>query len=535
MKKVLALGLLFPKKTDLQLLVETTSTEIFEGNNKEFYKHGLYSPLIYGVIGSDERYQQFSYKHLGLKIIHPRIYKHLLTLNRDFEKIIKGKKFVLFNPKTKVFEESDIESGYTGYSYFIKHVMEVALVKNDSDSRNEKINYIDKYRKTGSMFIEYLYILPAGLREYILSSSGRDEEDEVNILYRNVIRFSNMVINSNVDADSVDLIDPTITRLQVAVVEVYDYIIDLMDGKKKRIRGSWLDRTIDGGTRNVLSSIPIVIDDLDDTSRHVGFNDTVFGLYQIIMSTNRIMIYHLQKSILESILDSEARTIKVFDTKTLKQKIVPIKRNEFDLWGSIDGITDVMSKLLNDDNKNRPIIISGGYLGLVEVNGEERNVYINTPPDGKELTPITYGELFTIIVYMVIPNIRNTVTRYPAITEGGTYLSNIKLFTTIDSDKGEVTIVSDIQEIKISIPWYPRPGLSWINTVGPHYTKLEELNADFDGDKGNMQIITSEEAVQNVDELFDDLSMYIKPDGTPTNNISDSISELVVATLTKRN
>ena len=54
-----------------------------------------------------------------------------------------------------------------------------------------------------------------------------------------------------------------------------------------------------------------------------------------------------------------------------------------------------------------------------------------------------------------------------------------------------------------------------------------------DGDKGNLMPFYSEEAVEVMYKKFNDISHYIKPDGTIAYPIADDIFNMVVNTITK--
>ena len=476
----LNLGLLFPTNDDVRVLLETTSTDIFDGTSKAFAQDGLYSTRIYDVIGSPARYSLFSYKHLGVPILHPKLYIDIISLSGMFEKIVTSKMFVIYNEKTKEFEESDVDTGFTGYSYFMKYVMDMKLPTTDSEARAEKIKTIEVFRSKGTIFIDNIYILPAGMREYKINEDGRDEEDEINDFYKSIIRLSNMLINSNVSKEDRDILDPTIVKLQNTIVDLYEYIINLMNGKHKRIRGSWLTRDVDSGTRNILSSIPTQITDLDDKDSFVGFNDTIVGVYQYIMMYAEMMRFHLLNKVLYSIFDVESGRATLFDMKTYKSKQVTLKRKEFELWTTVDGINNIMFKMANDKVLNSDIVVNGNYLLLKEDVIGETYIRFNSEDivDIGNITPLTYGELFMIITTFLKGKVGATLTRYPITRQGSNFLTIPVIYSTSKPIKTVVHLPSLSGDIAIPMSRFPTPNGVWVNTIGVSYTRIYGLNAD---------------------------------------------------------
>lgn len=537
MKKTIGLNidLLFPTANDLKFIGEITSTLTTDNVTKKLHDEGLYSQIIFGGIGSEERNKTFGYINLHTEILHPLLYNHFCSLSAFYKGILEGKIFAKWDDKEKNFIKSDSEEGDTGYSYFVKYINKLIIPQTGSRKREIKINVINKYKD--NPFIKNLLVLPAGLREYQEDESGRPMEDEINDMYRSVINLSSVFKNLLLDKDEMYTMDMTRLRLQVAVNKIHDYFITLNNGKSGFIQHRFTKRSIDYGTANVITSIPISIDNLENDESAVDINDTQVGLFQYAKAISPIARANINNNFLSNVFTSTSNMSLLVNTKTLKTESVEVESKVRDKWISTDGLDNILSKLIDDDVKNSNVIVGSHYLALVYDDGKTIRYVKHTDEipesmDKKKLRPITYGELVYLSVYESIDKYPALVTRYPVTGQGSIYPSNVKVkTTTISRDVIFYPNIAD-EENNFKIFNYPLIRKEWVNSLSPHYTKLVRLGADFDGDKCSFTVLYTD-ASKELRELMNSPEFYVSPTGKPVSSLDDDVVSNVLKTITR--
>ncbi len=522
------LTLISPKASDVKNLGQIKSLNSLDITGNNFQSDGLYSVEIFTVSGSDTRNKIFGFIDIKLDIIHPKIFDALTSLSSTYMKIMEGKLIVKFDSKEKDFIID--EDGQTGYQFFLEHIDKIKFKRNNSKKRDSKIDMIYKFLKENKITYNKLLVMPAGLRDYEVTKDGRISEDEINDLYRTVLRDIDLVGSIDISKDELQMIDPIRIKLQKDIISVYDYIKNLIDGKHKFIRGSWTKRGIDYGTRNIFSGIPIKVRDLDDTADVTKPYETIVGVLQASKAFLPLVYFNTKKYFLNDIISIAGTNANLVDIKTLKQKTIELEKSEFEKWSTQDGIDSILNRAIDDEIKNSPIIISGYFLKLIYDDGKEIKLIddldLESDLDLKFVRPITYGEFMFITVYNVIKKYPATIARHPVIEEGSTYYTFLKVYSTVTSRT--INFIND-DDIFYN---YPILGKSWINTIGLHYSRLGGLGADHDGDTGPLigylTIDAAEEALRKINEV----SFYRSVTGRPTMELVDSIVDKTIKTMT---
>ncbi len=534
--KLINLNLIFPNKDYVRYLRPVTNIQIFEENGKAVHPEGLYSNLIFGPYGSEDRMSRFGYIDLKVDTVHPLIYNTIISLSSFYKGIINGTTYAIFDEKTKKFIESDISLGYTGYHFFFSHIFDLEFDRTDSKKRDKKIELIEKYKKKGLIFNNKLLVLPAGLRDYTIDKNERVVEDDLNDLYRAVINLSKFL--NNINTEDMQSLDHIRLRLQTSISLIYDYLMTLIDGKKKFIQEHWTSRAIDFGTRNVASGIPLTITDLEDNN-NPDINETRCGLFQYIKAIEPITKYEINRTFISNVFTEGNDSALVVDSETLTSKHIEIIPKFRDMWLTNDGLDSIMNKMIDDEIKNSPIMIGNEYFGLVSDTGDtvtyfSNSMYIPDDVDRKTLRPITYGEMFYVSIYKNISKYPALVTRFPVIGQGSIYATNIRIDTTPKKRKVKFTFITPLGEEEIEIDNYPIIGNVWINALNVHYSRMDGLGLDFDGDKLSLTVLFSDDASEEIKDLMNSVSYYVTAEGLPTHNFSDAPTNYVMLTMTTR-
>lgn len=463
-------------------LRQVTSLAIFESGTKNFEDNGLFSTSIFGQVGSEARNQTFAYIDLRLNIMHPLIYKQLISIKQLYGDIIIGKKYGKYDGIAGDIVEASSLDGERGLDFILKHIDKIDLKDNGSDERYFKIQLIRDYNK--SALLSKWLVLPAGLRDYTVDESGKPSEDEVNSLYRSLIANVNTIRDLNLTEDDKDVILPIKNTIQKTVLAIYDYYLTLLDGKSKFINSKWTKRAITYGTRNVITSMPIDIADIDDPT-NIDFNDTLVGLYQYISSISPIARHYVSSVFISRIFSPESDMANLVDKDLLKTVYTNVDTSKRDKWLTTDGIMGIMSKLAQEENRTQPISVDDKhYLLLIYDDGYNIKPIFNTDSDitddmlPKFIRPITYVELFYLAICRVKDKYPAFVTRYPTASLGGIYPTKLYVKTTV---KGR-TIKLSMYGVETVITEYPMLKEKFYNSLSPHPTKIAGLAGDFDGD-----------------------------------------------------
>jgi len=456
--------------TKLNILVSSTS---------DFEPEGLFSTEIFGAVGTEERNSTFAYINLNTKVLHPLIYHHVTTLKSLYKDIMEGKKYAVFNKKTKDFELSTITEGRTGYTFFMEHIEELKPEERKSVQRDFKLKMFYKYRDKVNLLDSFL-VLPAGLRDYSVDAKGNPTESDVNDLYRKLLSVTMTLTNTNMKTNDPSL-DGIRIKIQNTVLEIYDYYMDLLNGKNSFIEGKWAKRGVVNGTRNVITPTIPNITDLDSDD-NIDFNNTVVGIYQYVRAIAPIAMNKILTIFISNIMHPESSTAMLINKKSLKTEVVEIPVKTRQEWLSTEGLDGIINKLAQEDLRTEPIIIHDHYAFLVYDTGKEIEVYANTASipediDTSKLRPLTYAEMLYISILGVKDKYPALLTRYPVANLGGIYPTKPYVKTTVKSRKVKVKI----NGAEITANEYPILGSKFVNSISPNNTHIGRLGADYDG------------------------------------------------------
>lgn len=475
-KHLLNFDIITPNKNVVELIGQVSKLNIFEfSGSQEFEPEGLFSTKIFGPIGSNTRNETFGYIDLGVKILHPMVYENLLGMGSLYSSIILGKTKAIFRDND--FVES--EEGRTGIYFFMQHIEKLNLEYNDSDQRKNKVDIIKKYGNKNCM-TNYILMLPAGLRDYTIKENGTPSEDDINNMYRTLISISNTVKNINVSLDDEmsDLYNSIIIGLHENFLKIYNYIKDILDGKTGLIQSKWTKRSVKYGTRNVITPSTNLVKDLR-SSNFIKPSDTVIGLHQYVAAISPIFKRGLV-NIVSEVFDSEASKAYLYDSKTLKPILRDLSPKDKKDWVSYEGIENLMDKFGQDDYKYLPVKINGYYLGLVRDDGKNVTLYFNEEVElDKNVRPITYLELFYLVVYDDRNKYPGMITRFPVDSMRSSYLTTFYLKTTVEDRE----VKYKHGHIEKTVYNYPIMDQKPFNSLSPHFTRIEGLGADHDGDE----------------------------------------------------
>ncbi len=521
----LNIQLINPDKSRLAGLLPVQSMDIFdtEGN---YHPQGLYSTEIFGRPGEKSRTTKHGYIDMRTEVLHPKIYLELTRLKNLYAGIMSGKSYAIWNPKEKDFEKSDILEGRTGYSFFMEHFHEINFYTNESLKREQRLIFIKKYRNTA--LYRYLIVLPVGLRDITEEDDGRVIEDDIADLYRRIMRVANTIaVRSNNPNDP--SLDTARWSLQNTFNEIYDYIFNIIEGKKGFILGKWCTRVIHGGTRNVITAMDPSPEFLGD-DKAIDIHDTIVGLHQLMKGCIPLVIYHLRNGFFGKTLTQFPGNLTLVNRDTLEIELVTPSEKTKEKWSTADGLEDLINNFEDTGVRWNPVTIDGRYLALIYQDDKHFRIFqdIKELPEGFDrvkVRAVTWTEMYYYSIFKTSKKLIAYVTRYPVITTGGIYPCHPYLRTTING-----LVLEELGE-----DWKPN-GNTWFevpkykelffDSMCPHNIALTSLGADFDGDKSSFNVANSENAIRDGEKYLNSKEAYLNPMGGLNYGIGSSRNKI---------
>lgn len=483
------LWVLHAEDHELKHIPAVTRLDIMDGATLTPHPEGLFSTTIFGAFGNELRDKLYGKIDLKVRIIHPKVYRDLMSLRELYKKIIDGSQRAVFVKSIGDFvpvDEDDLK-GNTGYSFFVSHLKELKLKKTNSIARNEKVDFINRWRHRLTM--KNLVVLPAGLRDIEVSGSGQIVKNEINDYYYRILATASVIVKSD-DMEVIEY-DPLRRSLQNTVNEFYLYIEGLQGGKRGYYREKWLSRRVFDGTRNVITAMDASGASLNSPNVP-GFDSTVLGLHQTTRGLAPIMVYWLRQGPLSKLITTGEGRVELIDPKSLHRVWIDVDPNIIDDYITDQGIMELITLQEDVEARHRPIEIAGHYLALVYTDKESFKVFHSIdelPPVLAQLVkkgdanvhPITLAELMYYAGYNKFGKRYVLSTRYPGTDDNSTYPTRIyvKTTTVADSLRERADDWSYYESDDNMASEWPRQGVyTYHDSHSPHSSRLAWSQAD---------------------------------------------------------
>lgn len=461
-------------------LRQITTLDTFETGTKNFHPDGLFSSAIFGRMGEETRLRRFAFIDLKVPILHPLTLRVLGKLKRIYPEILSGRTYATWDAGLKDFVKSDPLSGETGYHFFMSHYKSIAFPKRLSDMRELNIQFIEKMMPLS--VTERVIVAPAAFRDFVIHADGREEEDEVNALYRKLLAVSNSIAKQSFDATP-KTFDKARSSMQNTFTEIYEYFEGMVEGKNKLLMGGFLTRNIAYGTRNVITTQNLRTNELL-AEEAPGFNDTGVGLFQYLKAFLPVVTFQIRNGFLTEVFSTPQAPARLVNAKTLHTEQVFVETDHFDNWMTTEGIERIINMYGEEAVRHEPIMIDGRYLGLIYNDGHSFKLFhdIDELPSGmdrKHVSPITLTELLYIAVYPHAHKYIFNVTRFPVTGFGSIYPSKVFLRPTMAANPLSPLDTYFRTDSALPVAYnFPIRGSSFVNTMMPAPNKLAGMGAD---------------------------------------------------------
>jgi hypothetical protein len=472
-------------------LQRIASLSIHEPSSSNFAQDGLFSETIFGELGSTDRLVTFGYIKLNTSILQPVIYKNLIKLAALYEEILSGNAYAIFDQDAQDFvrcahPENDAEAG-TGYTFFMTHFNLLKFKRNASRTRSDRIDIMERYHDL--IFCNNLLVLPAGLRD-LEEDQGSLTTDDINKLYQTLLSYSFAIPPTATSP----LYDGIRIAMQRKAVEIYNYIENVLVGKRGFIQGTWGHRRIALGTRNVITAASYATMTPNDPQT-IQPDETKMGLFQSMKAMQPLVVHYVRNVFFDPIFGQNTNMVALIDPETLQLAYRELSNQELNKFDSTAAIEGWISRFRNIDIRYNPVTVTamdGKTYNLLMVydQGDELSLFRGISDfrsvsdkeiDMSKVRPITWAELFYMATYNAAAGKHMFITRYPVIQDESCYPSKLHLCTTIPSRV--VRLMNTITDsVVLTYPEYPIMNKPFLDSTQVHTARLSGLGGDYDGD-----------------------------------------------------
>lgn len=365
-----------PRKNALPI----TSHSIYESSSNRLHPDGFFSEVIFGQIGSRDRLVRHGYINLHTKVITPHLFKVICSLKNYYKDIMSGKTYAYFDKKEKELIRSTIDdpNADTGFSFFIKMLPLIEFRKNDSTNRNDKIDLLTKYKDL--LLMDKMIVLPAGLRD-IRESNGRVTTEDINKFYYSLLSLTQVLPEQETDDK---IFDGIRYQIQCKVQQIYNYIIDIMDGKGGFAQSKYAARSVALSNRNVITAAPMTRITSPDDVNMFRAGEILVPLFQAMKSAVPLVVNRLSAIFMQETFDMQSTTTAIVDKHTLNLQYCEMEMSELKKFTTAEGLESLINGFRNSEVHKLPVTIkvkpgqlsnkeTEGYLLLVYDDGQ--NIY----------------------------------------------------------------------------------------------------------------------------------------------------------------
>ena len=470
---------------------EVTSNFMLEPASDNYHPEGLFSEVIFGELGSEDRFYNFGFITLKTKIFAPKVFETIRTLKKFYSEIMSGTLYAVFDDNIHDFTPVNVDhpDADTGFNFFIENYPKIKFEKNNSARRNDKIRMLEKYQK--NLYIDKMLVIPAGYRDFQINEYTYDE---INNFYNTILNYAKALPANNTTNPIYDTLRYSMQR---KVNEIYDYLANLLDGKSGFMANKYAKRKIALGTRNVISAADFTSTSYDDP-RHLKCDETYVPLFEAMKMFQPLLIYNLKTLFFNQLFDATFGQTSLIDTKTLTVSYNDLSLEEKNKFITSDGLKLIINRFRHLNNRFDPVMAyddnKSYYLYLIYSEGAQRYLFRNIDEfkrfyeegsgqkfNSKNVHPLTYIEMFYIATYVASFNKHCLITRYPVLGIGSTYPSKVHLASTNPCTTVLFKSVPQ-NDIVNELPNYPVLTGKTLDSLMLHTSKFLGLGADCDGD-----------------------------------------------------
>ena len=486
---------------------------------------GLLSTEIFGITPA-ERKRNYGYIDLHGYFLEPIVYKQLKRLDRRIDFIISGTKKYIIDDKGQLVED---DGGGTGLDWLYKNWDKIKWTRNESIIRSERIDLITKNPKDVLFTTKYL-VIPAFYRDINLQKAGqgRPSLHELNVgsdqtngsSYSKLLRLAISVRSSGGFAFA---LNNTKFQMQLCMVDLYNYFKSRVEKKFGILKKGIMGKTIDYGSRLVISSPHFDTEKPDDMICDI----THCGLPLSNCISNAVPFFvGWLSDFFKREFEAMGNKYPAYDVKSGKVTYIELKNPA--AYFNDDYCTKLMNRFIFSYNERFDPI------QLPTADGSKLYMYFKGRVISPEKVIQELGNkqrymTLTDLMYMAAVNIYRDkhviITRYPITSFQSLYPIKARPLTTQMTCTMEYSGVTYkfYPVIDVSIP-KGEVSKQFINVLWMQNTLLDSLGADYDGDTVSVRTVFSQEANLECDRLMKEPTQFLNSNGT---NIRTTTKEAV--------
>lgn len=526
-------------------LKEVTNPVFFNGLTPS--EDGLLSNEIFGITKA-ERAGIYAYVDLGGTFIHPIVYKTLCKLNNKIADVINGTDYFIIDDSGDLIKSDD---GNTGIDWFRKNFNKIKFKKNDSSSRNMRIDFIEKNKN--KMWITKYIIIPAYYRD-VDTRNASIGVGEINKLYSSLLIAARSV--KDTASYGITLEDMNKARIQNILVQIFDWFGNgttisgqktpqNLPGKTGLIKHGIMYKTVDYSTRLVLSAPDLEAENLSDIM--VDMDHSALPLAAALCNFKPFIMFWMRRFFENRFAGKTQYPIvtKNNETVMLPLKDYQIAFSDVEIEKQIERFIHGYSnrfipvdlpidreeyarRLKNKEIKAVDVDRLALFFGYRNINVTKN--YDRTKEDGaykKINRPLTWCDLFFRAACDVTEDKNILITRFPIDNYLNQYPSKFRIKST---NKTQSIIVDDEFEGNDKFyKWYPiinkedigrNTSSAFSDTFSLSNALIEAMGGDYDGDTVIIKPVYTVEANQECNKIEDSKLQIIGMDGKIARNVS---------------
>lgn len=501
-------------------------------------EHGLLSNEIFGITKS-ERAGIYAYIDLGGYFLHPLAYKTLKKLNSKIENIVHGIDTYSITETGEIIQD---DNGNTGIDWLKKNFSKIKFTKNDSRSRNLKIDFINM--ENNKIWINKYIVIPAYYRD-VDTKQASIGVGEINKLYSSLIIASKSL--KETANYGLTLSDATKGRIQNILVQIFDWFgqgttingqktSGNLPGKTGLIKRGALYKTVDYSVRLVMSAPDLEAENIEDLM--VDMDHAAEPLAAVLCNFKPFVIFWLRR-----FFENEFAGKYEYPILTKKGEVISVPILDYQVMFSDNILNAQIERFIHGySNRFIPIDIPVDMEELAKLNKSRKekikldNIHmmidyrlesVKNDSTSKEMIhrPLTWCDLFYIAACEVTEDKMVLITRFPIDSYLNQFPSKIRVKSTVKTEPISIEINGETKLFK----WYPVIREKDINkNTSPLFSDtlsicngiIGVMQMDYDGDTSIVKPVYTVEANEECRKVAKSKIQIIGMDGTCVRDVS---------------
>lgn len=501
-------------------------------------EHGLLSNEIFGITKS-ERAGIYAYIDLGGYFLHPLAYKTLKKLNSKIENIVHGIDTYSITETGEIVQD---DNGNTGIDWLKKNFSKIKFTKNDSRSRNLKIDFINM--ESDKIWINKYIVIPAYYRD-VDTKQASIGVGEINKLYSSLIIASKSL--KETANYGLTLSNATKGRIQNTLVQIFDWFgqgttingqktSGNLPGKTGLIKRGALYKTVDYSVRLVMSAPDLEAENIEDLM--VDMDHAAEPLAAVLCNFKPFVIFWLRR-----FFENEFAGKYEYPILTKNGEAISVPILDYQIMFSDNILNSQIERFIHGySNRFIPIDVPVDMEELAKINKTRKekinldNIHmmidyrlesVKNDSTSKEMIhrPLTWCDLFYIAACEVTEDKMVLITRFPIDSYLNQFPSKIRVKSTVKTEPISIEINGETKLFK----WYPVIREKDINkNTSPLFSDtlsicngiIGAMGMDYDGDTSIVKPVYTVEANEECRKVAKSKIQLVGMDGTCMRDIS---------------